>query len=964
LSGEADARERLKGLLREEVGRGFDLARGPLFRAQLYRLAPDTHVLMLAMHHIISDGWSMGVLTRELGELYRSFLRQEPVSLPALRVQYRDFARWQRGWLRGEVLERELGHWGGRLAGAPQVLELPTDRARPAVESHRGASYAFRLPRELADRLQELSRREGATLFMTLLAGFALLLARYSNQQDLLIGTPVANRNRAEIEPLIGFFVNTLVLRADTSGEPSVREFLARMREVCLDAYAHQDLPFERLVEELRPARDMSRNPVFQVMFALQNAPQGALELPGLTLSPFVLEHEAVQFDLSLLTREVPEGLAAYFSYATDLFDESTMARMAAHWRVLLEAMVKGPERRVSELPMLADSERHQLLEEWNDTRTDYPESALIHELFEAQAVRTPQAVALEFGEERVSYGELNRRANQLARVLRKKGVGPDVLVGVFAERSFEMVVALLAILKAGGAYVPLDPSYPAERVTHMLEDARVPLVLAQPYLAGRLPAGAAQVLELDPSWATYADEGSDDLDDVGTPGDLAYVIFTSGSTGRPKGAMNEHRGICNRLLWMQEEYGLTADDVVLQKTPFSFDVSVWEFFWPLMSGARLVIARPEGHRDSAYLVRLIQDSGITTLHFVPSMLRVFLEEEGVETCGSLKRVICSGEALPHELQERFFARLPAVELHNLYGPTEAAVDVTYWACRRGDERLTVPIGRPVANTQMYVLDSRMQPVPVGVAGELYIGGVQVGRGYVGRADLTAERFVTDPFSKRPGARLYKTGDLARHLADGAIEYLGRLDYQVKIRGQRIELGEIEAVLDKHPAVVQSVVLAREDSPGDTRLVAYVVARGEAPADLVERLRAHLRVSLPEYMVPSAFVALDKLPLNPNGKVDRRALPAPDGAAYASRGYEAPVGEVETALARIWAEVLKLERVGRHDNFFELGGHSLLAVTLIERMRHTGLNADVQALFNNPTLAAFSASTEDVEIAL
>jgi amino acid adenylation domain-containing protein len=526
--------------------------------------------------------------------------------------------------------------------------------------------------------------------------------------------------------------------------------------------------------------------------------------------------------------------------------------------------------------------------------------------------------------------------------------VGPDVLVGVFAERSFEMVLALLAVLKAGGAYVPLDPSYPAERLGHMLEDARAPVVLAQPHLAPQLPAQAGEVLLLDATWAAYASEAGEDLPDLGTPRDLAYVIFTSGSTGRPKGAMNEHRGICNRLLWMQEEYGLTDADRVLQKTPYSFDVSVWEFFWPLMTGARLVIARPEGHRDSAYLVKLIRESGITTLHFVPSMLRVFLEEEGLEACRSLRRVVCSGEALPHELQERFFARLPWAELHNLYGPTEAAVDVTYWACRRGDERLTVPIGRPVANTQMYVLDSRLEPVPIGASGELYIGGVQVGRGYIGRDELTAERFVPDPFSSVPGARLYKTGDLARHLPDGAIEYLGRTDFQVKIRGQRIELGEIEAALDKHAGVGQSVVMARDDTPGDQRLVAYVVPRQAGSS--VEELKEHLSRELPAYMVPSAFVFLDAMPLTSSGKVDRKLLPMPEWAANATT-YEAPEGETEIALAQIWAAALKLERVGRNDNFFELGGNSLLLLRVHNQVRTLlGSNLTIVALMQYPTV--------------
>jgi len=609
--------------------------------------------------------------------------------------------------------------------------------------------------------------------------------------------------------------------------------------------------------------------------------------------------------------------------------------------------------------PLLAESERQQLLVAWNDTARNYGDQALLHRLIEKQVALTPDSVALEFDGKKLTYVELNRRANQLARVLRQKGVRPDVLVGVFAERSFEMVLSLLAVLKAGGAYVPLDPSYPAERLTHMIEDARTPLVLAQPHLANQLPKSVKEVHLLDATWKSYGDVSGDDLDDNSTPENLAYVIFTSGSTGRPKGAMNEHRGICNRLLWMQEEYGLTDKDRVLQKTPYSFDVSVWEFFWPLLAGARLVIARPEGHRDSPYLVELIRDSGITTLHFVPSMLRLFLEEEGLKALTSLRRVFCSGEALPHELQERFFARLPNVELHNLYGPTEAAVDVTYWACRRGDERLTVPIGRPVANTQIYVLDTRMEPVPVGVAGELHIGGVQVGRGYVGRDDLTVERFVPDTFSSTPGAHLYKTGDLARYLPDGAIEYLGRIDHQVKMRGQRIELGEIEATLDQHTDVAQSVVIMREDKPGDQHLVAYLVPRR---ADLsAKELKEHLSKQLPSYMVPSTFVFLEVLPLTSSGKIDRNALPAPKRSRPdLARGYIAPRTEAEKQLAALWCELLQLDQIGIDDSFFDLGGTSLAVIRMVS-LYHSRYGREISQVkvFQYPTIARLCSALED-----
>jgi amino acid adenylation domain-containing protein len=682
-----------------------------------------------------------------------------------------------------------------------------------------------------------------------------------------------------------------------------------------------------------------------------------AVSRMGLELLKF---EERTNFPLELSVDDLGEGFMLEAQAQSPIDPRRICNYMHTALEQVVVALETSPTSTLRSLNVLPNAERQQLLGEWNDTARDYGDVARLHRLIERQAAQTPDSVALEFQGQELTYAELNRRANQLARFLRHIGVGSNILVGVFAERSLEMVLTLLAVLKAGGAYVPLDPSYPAQRLTHILEDAHVPLVLTQSHLANQLPAAVGDTHLLDTSWKTYRDESGDDLDDIGTPEDLAYVIFTSGSTGRPKGAMNEHRGICNRLLWMQEQYGLCANDRVLQKTPFSFDVSVWEFFWPLMTGARLVIARPEGHRDSAYLVELIQRSGITTLHFVPSMLRVFLEQVDVEACsGSLRRVICSGEALPHELQERFFSRLPEAELHNLYGPTEAAVDVTYWACQRGDSRLTVPIGRPVANTQIYLLDTRMEPVPVGVAGELYIGGVQVGRGYVGRIDLTVERFVPDPYSRTPGARLYRTGDLARYLPDGAIEYLGRLDHQVKIRGQRIELGEIEATLDQHAGVAQSVVVMREDNPGDQRLVAYVVPR---QADLtITALKKYLSAQLPSYMVPNAFVLLHELPLTSSGKVARKCLPAPSYSDLQQGRYVAPRTGTEEALAHIWADILQLERVGVHENFFELGGHSLLAVSVIERIRRAGLRADVRSLFLTPTIAelAIAISAED-----
>ncbi len=949
-------------LVKEEAQRPFDLSQGPLLRTTLLRLGDDDHILLLALHHIVSDGWSGGVLFQEITTLYEAFSAGKSSPLPELAVQYADYAVWQRGWLQGEVLEKQLSYWKERLSGAPPVSELPTDRPRPSVQNFRGARQSVTLSKSLAEALRILSQREGATMFMTLLAAYQTLLHRYSNQEEIVVGSPIAGRTRPETEGLIGLFVNTMVFHTDFSGDPSFRELLGRVREVALGAYAHQDVPFEKLVEELQPERSLSHTPLFQMMFILQNAPRLALNLSGLTLKSLEFDSGTSQFDVTLSVVEVAEGLQAKLEYNTDLFDAATITRMLKHFQVLLEGVVANPDQKLSELPLLTDGERHQLLAEWNDTAVDYPRDACLHKLFETQVTRTPEAVALVFEEDQLTYGELNRKANQLARYLRKLGVGPEVLVGIMMERSIEMVAGLLGILKAGGAYVPLDPAYPQERLSFMLEDASVPVLLTQQRLSESLPPSDAEVVIIDTLRDVIAEEDVENPDGSATEDNLAYMIYTSGSTGRPKGALNTHRGICNRLFWMQDAYQLTSADHVLQKTPFSFDVSVWEFFWPLLTGARLVLARPAGHQDSGYLVKLIAEQRITTLHFVPSMLQVFLEESGLESCASLKRVVCSGEALPFELQERFFASLNA-ELHNLYGPTEAAVDVTFWECKRDSGLRTVPIGQPIANTQIYLLDRRLQPVPIGVAGELYIGGVGVARGYLNRPELTAERFIADPFSAKDGARLYKTGDLARYLPDGNIEYLGRIDDQVKIRGFRIELGEIEAVLGQHEAVRDAVVLVREDQPGDKRLVAYVVAAPAAAAPAFSELRGFLSEKLPEYMVPSAYILLDEIPLTPNGKVDRRALPVPDEARPELGGvYVAPSTELEEAVAGIWAEVLKVERVGVHDNFFELGGHSLLVTQVVSRLRKSlQVELPLRSLFESPTVVGLAETIKKVK---
>jgi amino acid adenylation domain-containing protein len=809
-------------LATEGAQRTFNLATGPLFRANLLRLGPQEHVLLLNMHHIVSDGWSMWQFIRELATFYEAFLEGTAPSLSELPIQYADYAVWQRQWMQSHVLEKQLSYWQKQVDGAPATLELPTDRTRPPEQSYRGRTKTAVFPRSLVDELNRLGRQQGATLFMTLLAAYQTLLFRYTGQEDVVVGSPIANRNRAEIEELVGFFVNSLVMRTDLSGNPSFRDLLTRVRTVALGAYAHQDLPFEKLVEAIQPERDLSHTPLFQVWFALQNAPRTTFSLPGLKLKSMDVHNGTSKFDLGLFVVEKPEGLSCMVEYSTDLFDDATIERFLGHLQVLLGSIVANPDCRIADLPLLTLPERQQILTEWNSTGREFPRERSLHQFIEEQVERTPDATALVFESQRLTYRELNARANQLAHRLRKMGVGPEVLVGICAERSVEMVVGLLGILKAGGAYVPIDPSYPKERLAVMLEDAAPPVLLTLERLLEFLPDHKIPTICLDRDWQTIADEPATNLPILTTGKDQAYAIYTSGSTGKPKGVPNVHEGIVNRLLWMQDSYPLDGNDRVLQKTPYSFDVSVWEFFWPLMTGACLVVARPEGHKDPNYLMSLIREQQITTLHFVPSMLRIFLESEGAGHCTSLRRVFCSGEALPFELQERFFQVLGA-ELYNLYGPTEAAVDVTYWHCTPNGTRSIVPIGRPIWNTQIYILDRSLLPVPVGVAGELHIGGIGLARGYLKRPELTAEKFIPDPFSPEPGARLYKTGDLARFLPDGNVEYLGRIDHQVKIRGFRIELGEIESTLDNHPGVRQSVVMAREDEPGDKRLVAYLV---------------------------------------------------------------------------------------------------------------------------------------------
>jgi len=961
------ARLRQRASLSKTLARcSFDLEQGPFVRTVLLREAEAAHCLVVVLHHIAGDGASLELFVRETASFYEAFAADERPRLAELPLQYSDYARWQRRWLRGEALEERLAYWRERLSGLPAATELPTDRPRPPVLSHRGAHYERRLPPDLVETLEALGRREGATPFMVLLAGFLTLVQRSTGTEDLVVGTPISGRIRPEIENLIGVFINNLVLRVDVSGAPGFRGLLGRVRAVTLGAFAHQELPFETLVDDLAPQRDLSRTPLFQLMFVGQNAPLRRLRVGELELVPREVDAGTARFDLSLSMAPTDEGWLGTWKHSRDLFDLTTIARMAEHLEVLLRAVVAAPERPISALPLMAPSERHQVVRGWNDTVRPYRSDACLHELIAEQAERTPEAVAVTCRGEALTYRELIARAGKVADRLRSLGVGPETRVGIAADRSLGLVVGLVGILQSGAAYVPLDPAYPRERLAFMLRDSAVAALIVQPHLEDRVQGGEVPVLRLDEAGGPVGRGGEGAPERSGAlPVDAAaYAIYTSGSTGQPKGAVISHRAIVNRLLWMQEAYGLGSEDRVLQKTPFSFDVSVWELFWPLITGAILEVAPPGVHQDATRLAELIRDARVSTLHFVPSMLQLFLEEPDLErSCESVRRVITSGEALPYGLKERCLARIDAA-LHNLYGPTEAAVDVTAWPCGRGGDE-SVPIGRPIGNLRIHILDRNLRVAPVGIPGELLIGGVGLARGYLGRPGLTAERFVPDPLAGQspgsaPGGRLYRTGDLARHRPDGRIEFLGRLDHQVKVRGFRIELGEIEAALSGHPAVREAVVVTRDDLPGDRRLVAYVVAAEGALSDVTE-LRRFLGASLPEHMVPSAFVFLEALPLTPSGKVDRRSLPAPaHERPELETSYAAPRTDLERLLADLWAERLDVEQVGVDDDFFALGGDSIQGAMLVNRLqRELGEIVYVMALFDAPTVRRLAAHLEE-----
>ena len=937
---EGEARRRLA----QEVARPFDLERGPLARARLYRVAADHHLFLLNLHHAVTDGWSTGILLRELSALYGAFARGEPPPLDPPELQYADFAEWQREQMTGALLERQLEWWRAALAGAPALLELPTDRPRPAVHDGAGAVEPVRLGAPLAAAVHALARARRTTPFVVLLAAFQVLLARWARQDDVVVGTPVAGRTRPETRGVVGFFVNTLALRADLSGDPTFAEFLDRVRETALGAFAHQDLPFERLVDELNVPRSSAHAPVFQAMFVLQNTPDAPLAWNGLAVEPAALDAGTSPFDLRLGLAERDGEISGGLQYATALFDRAAVQGMVAQYRTLLAAACAAPERRVNELPLLADDERDAVLSAGN--RTDAPYAAVpVHRLIEAQARRTPDAAAVSARGEALTYAELDARANRLARRLIRAGVRRGDVVAISMERSLELLVSMLAVWKAGAAYVPVDPAYPGDRRAFMLADSGAAVVLADAASADAIPATQAEVIVLD-RLALSGEEGTPLLVEVDAD-DLAYVIYTSGSTGRPKGVMVPHRGVANFLASMAREPGISPDDVLAAVTSLSFDIAVLELLLPLAAGARVVIAAREEAMEPRRLAALLERESATVMQATPATWRM-LVQSGWEGSPELA-VLSGGEALPPDLARGLLPRGRA--LWNLYGPTETTIWSTVQRVESAD---SIHLGQPIANTRVYVLGPALQPCPAGVPGELFVGGDGVVRGYLRRPGLTAERFVPDPFSSAPGARLYGTGDLVRRRADGALEFLGRTDFQVKVRGFRIELGEIEARLAEHPAVREAVVAVREDVPGEARLAAYVVPAGPAPA--ADELRRALALRLPDHMVPSAWVMLEALPLTPNGKVDRRALPAPEARRDLAGGFVAPRTEAEGTIAGLWREVLGTDRVGVEDNFFDLGGNSLSLVRLAGQLAETlGSTATAVDLFRFPTVRAQAA---------
>lgn len=948
--GDEQQQKEIDKLADLEARHAFNLATGPLWRLSLLKINETDHLLLLNLHHTVADAWSLGILINELVQLYGARVDNTVPDLPELNVQYTDYAHWQKEWLEHDSAKAQANYWQEKLEGLPPLLELPLDKQRKAEQTYRGDVLHVPVSPELESKLSRLGKEQEATLFVTMLAAYKILLARYSGQSDFAVGSPIAGRVSPELEPLIGMFVNTLVLRTPLLEGQNFGDVVQAVKRTALDAYDHQQYPFEKVVDILDVPRNLSHSPLFQTMFVLLNVPKETLQLPNLTSTPVEIETGGSMFDLTLWTRQLENGLRLSFEYNADLFEPATIEAMSGHYLRLLDAVTSQPNQPIDRVSMLTESEQHRVLVTFNETNKTYPGQRHLVDLIESTVQRVPQAPALTFEGETLSFYELDNRANQLAHRLRGAGVSAESIVGVCMHRSLDLVVALVGILKAGGAYMPLAPDLPSDRLAFMIADAQASTIICFQEDITLLPDGANALVMDDSANCLQMEAPPRDT----SSSNAAYCIYTSGSTGKPKGVINSHWGITNRLFWMQDAYALTENDRVMQKTPFSFDVSVWEFFWPLITGAQMVIARPEGHQDPEYLVSLIQEQQVTTMHFVPSMLRVFLEAEGLEQCTSLARVFCSGEALPLDAINPFYSRLKA-DLHNLYGPTEAAIDVTAYSCPRTPIN-QVPIGMPIANTQTYVMDRSWSPAAIGLPGELCLGGQNLARGYLGRPSLTAEKFVPNPYAKEPGDRLYRTGDLARLRTDGQLIYQGRIDHQIKLRGFRIEIGEIESAIAEFEGVGETVVLLREE--GAPNLVAYLTWRGEKSLDR-EAIRSALGKQLPEYMVPRFYVTLDNMPVTANGKLDRKALPAPTAADHGEQtDYEAPVEEKEQIFAEIWAEVLGVPQVSRNDNFFSLGGDSILGIQIVTRASKAGLRITPRDLFQHQTVAELAQVAE------
>ena len=954
---DSEKRSRADELTRVEGQTPFDIANEALIRVKLLRLEDRRHTMLLTLHHIVYDGWSLAIFFRELGDGYRAYAHGKTPVLPELSIQYADYAKWQRDRINNEASREQLEYWKRKLGGALPVLSLPTDRPRPSVQRYNGALQPLALPVPLMEALAEFSQREGCTVFMTLLAAFKVLLRRYSNQEDIIVGSPVAGRTRPETETLIGFFVNTLVLRTDLSNDPTFRGLLSQVRETALGAFSHQEVPFEKLVEALHPARDLSYNPIYQVMFALQNTPAPSGTIGDLSMRLEEVDSSTSLFDLTLSLWETTDGLKGWFEYSTDLFNRDTIVRMGEHFRSLLEGILADPEQRISRLALLTEKERHKILVDWNDTGAAVANPAYVHHSIEKQARDRAASIAVTSQGKQLSYAELNRKANQLAHFLKKQGVQPGSLIALCTERSPEMIVAILGIIKAGAAYVPLDPAYPRERLAFMLEDTQAPILLTQKKLLAGLPPHQARVFCLDGDWDTIAKEKDHDPDVQLSPDNLVYVIYTSGSTGKPKGVLVTHGNLAHSIAARATYYPGTVRGFVLLSS-FAFDSSVAGIFWTLCQGGALLLPEQGAEQEPERIAEAVHAIKASHILCLPSVYQLLLRHTSPRLLSSLNTVIVAGEPCPITLMAQHRQHLPGTRVYNEYGPTEAAVWSTVYEIPADTDQHRVPIGRPIPNAQVYILDANLQPVPIGVAGEVYIGGPGVARGYLNRPDLTSEKFVANPFKHDTDERLYRTGDLARYLADGNIDFLGRIDHQVKIRGYRIELGEIETALRRHAAISEAVMVAREDSKshdssvsGSKRLVGYAVATS-AQRPSPSELRDFLKASLPDYMIPSIIVLLDEMPLTPNGKIDLKALPDPDRLRSGSGNtFAEPTNETERKLAEIWSEVLGQKTIGIHDNFFEVGGDSILSILIIARAKQAGIHITPRQVFQYSTIA-------------